>query len=188
MGSQIESVTKEVYARLAKHLDRGIPRLRNVIEGFPEANRKLKLPCISIDIQPTPYIPLQPYIWEQGGESDNKADIKYVVGEYEWPIQLDLWARTKEELHDLYEDFHVACNSQLPQVGLSLVLKEYHDIICSYTMTGMSFETNEVNAQRKEWRAIVTLEANCKAVIEKEEFIITEEPEVTLETPNEITE
>lgn len=184
--ARIESVTREVLEQLGKHLDDQIPELNQIIYDFPESNIKLKYPAISMLVTNDDYVNEMPYILKQGELSGYKKDIYYVLGQHNWSIQLDLWERSKEERHDLFERFMMGFNSSLPNPGLNLTLKNYHGISCSYTMTNYSLEDSEVSSQRKEWRAIINIVANCKSVLSKREYIITENPELTLDITDEI--
>lgn len=185
MAAKVESVTKEVLEALGAFLDDAIPDLRQILYDFPESNRNLQYPSASIFVVGSELQNLHPYVFSQGSVSNSKADVKWVIGQYDWSIQLDLWERTKEERHDLYEKLILAFNQTPPNTGVHLPLENYHNVVCSYTITNYSIEDSEASSQRKEWRATVDIVANCKAVVEKSEFII-EESEVTLETPDEI--
>ncbi len=183
-----ESVTKEILIALREHFDKYIPKLRTILLEFPESNQRLRLPALSIGISNVGHEPLFPYPFETGSVQDHQSEIKYVVGQYNWTLQLDLWAKTKEELHDLYEDFYQGFNNNVRLPGLSLELRDYYGIMCNYYIVGFSFANDEIGSQTKEWRATVDLEANCKAILRKSEYIITDTPELTFTTPREITE
>lgn len=182
-----ESVTEEVTAELGDYL-RNALQLRQVIEDFPDPNQSLSYPALSLSIIGADYQPETPYIHNQPSASNHKSDVKYVVGQYNWTIRLDFWERSKEERHDLYERFFQAFSPNLPRHGLSLTLKNYHDIICSYTQTNFSLGDSEEASQRREWRAQVDIVANCRAVLTKREYIVTQEPQLTLETVDQSQE
>lgn len=180
-------VTKEVQKALATYLLTAIPELEDVVDGFPEANINLKYPSISIATMPSVYTPLNPYIFSQPAAVSHQSNVKYVVGQYNWKLQLDLWESYKEKRHALHEKFMAAFHNNIPNTsGLVLTLSNYHGILCSYTMVRYAPDNSEAGSQRKEWRATIDLEANCKAVLTKQQYIITQEPELTLETPNNI--
>jgi len=175
--SSSESVTEAVLKALADHLETELTELSDVIDGFPESNVQLSYPALSIiDTGSTDYRPeMSPYPYndiEEGDIADHSAEVKYVIGQHNFNIQLDLWCRSKEERDDLFESFMKAFNSQFPRLGLNLVLTDYHGIYCSYSMNGYSTEDAEISSQRQEWRVKINILANCKAILGKEEFII----------------
>lgn len=178
-----ESVTEEIIKRLGNHLETEMTELAEVLDGFPEGNTLISYPALSIiEAGATKYIPeMSPYPYveiEDGDITDHKADVRYVVGQYDISFQLDLWCRSKEERDDLFEKFIQAFNSQFPRLGLTLTLTDYHNILCNYSMTGYTKEDSEISSQRQEWRVKINIVANCKAILEKEEPIV-EETEVT---------
>jgi hypothetical protein len=181
----ISSVTKEMTKRLAILLKAQMPALLDVIEDFPEPNEQLKYPCVSImSGSPTfrPQAPFERNVPEAPSLTNGSVKTKYVVGQYEWKLQLDLWCASKEQRHKLYEQFFNAFNSQWPTMGLSLTLSGYHDEICRYDLTGYKFDDSEAGSQRKEWRATMSVLADCEAVMERNEFVITR-TQITLTTP-----
>ncbi len=178
-----ESVTEEILKRLGNHLASNMPELEEVLDGFPEGNTSINFPSLSIieagtskftnEMSPYPYVEI-----EASDITDHKADVRYVVGQYDVSLQLDFWCRSKEERDDLFEKFIQAFNSQFPSLGLNLVLTDYHNVMCYYMMEGYSKEDSEISSQRQEWRVKINIVANCKAILEKEEPIV-EETEVT---------
>lgn len=183
---KIESISKEISHRLADYLDSQI-RFREVIEEWPEANRQLKFPCLSIIAGSPEFTPHSPYELKPvaAADSNNRADIKYLVGNYNFSIQLDIWCKSAEERHDMQQKVFDAFHSQNGKPGLSLNLRDYHDIICHYVLNGYDFQDSEESSQRKEWRLRCSVLGNCVAVYEKPEYIITQEPEVNLDVTEE---
>ncbi len=184
------SVTKDMLEALGSYLDTMIPELVQVLYQFPEANDVLKYPSLCITTTSTEHQNQMPYIYSMGAiptAAPIKTATKYVVGEYVFGLQLDLWASSKEQRHALYDKFYTGFNSQLPKAGLFLTLKNYHNVNCNYLITAVDYQDSDIDAQRKEWRAIIRVEANCVAVLAKDEFIITD-TDVTLETPDNIPE
>ena len=184
MPVKVESVTDEWERALGAHLEANIKGL-HTMAGFPEANQRLKYPMIAISTKTAPITNTYPEIHEIGAVTNNKALVKYVTGWYDFSIQLDIFERSKEERHDLYEKFYDAFNTNFPQSGLKLVLDNYHGIVCSYQMTRYAPDMNENRSKTKEWRAIVDIEGNCKAIRCKEEYIISQ-TETTLDVGTDI--
>lgn len=188
----VDSVTKEVIERLGNYLS---TKMGNIIvtHEFPSANQQLILPQMTIsDTGMADYEPvLNPYVLYQGALSSHKKDTQYVVGKYSFNLQIDLWCRNKEERNKYYQEFFKAINSQFPlNLGLSLNLTDYYNIVCRYNMTGFKKEDNEISSQTREWRVKINVTADCSAVLERSEYIMenlelhTEIPMETLETKN----
>jgi hypothetical protein len=125
-----------------------------------------------------------PVVYETGEIKNNRFHNKYQIGEYEFPLQVDIWARTKEERFRLEDEFLNAFSADFPIHGLSLVLERYHDVNCKYDMIDtFTYPDDEGSSQRREWRAKIDLVANCKAIHELDEFAM-----VTTEIESEIYE
>jgi hypothetical protein len=170
-------ITKELVRTLSRQLD-GIIKFGEVIEEWPDANRSLKLPCLTVLPQDPEYKRLQPWLYEAGTPVVNKATVKYIVGEFDWKIDLHIWAKSKDERADIQERMFQAFHSQDPIGGLSLSLEKYHNIIARYDYDGYSLADTEESSQRKEWRVIIRVTANCYAVSSQKQYLITQEPEL----------
>jgi hypothetical protein len=180
--TETDSASKEVVKRLALFLKQKMPELQEVLEDWPEPNIALKYPALSIFSGP-PVIhrhlqTVKKTIEEIDGE-DVKSSVKYVVGDYEWRMQLDIWSGSKPERHRLYESFYRAFNDQfvrdeMETLGISLRLENYHNIIARYNLVSFAFDDSEAGSQRKEWRTKIVVLVNCDAILEKEQFKIVE--------------
>lgn len=170
--------TKAVLSALSQHLLEKMPLLEKVLLQFPEANDELQYPCISLTIPGDMTLRSQfPEQFAQGDTAEHKAAVKYDVGDYSCDIQADLWCGSKQERHELYEELFRAFSAQLPIMGLTLPLTEYHGVLARYDLSVLSFPNDDESAsQRKEWRGIVRILAQFQAIREQDEFIITQEP------------
>jgi hypothetical protein len=172
--------TKSIIKNLGEHFAGAMTGLAQVVEGFPSANVALKYPLLSIDFKGAPrFVPCSPYIFEQGETNDDDEDsifsvVKWVVGQFETELQLDFWCRSKEERHQAFTELMSAMSKQMPVIGLSLPLVDYHGVIARFDLDTISYEDSEVSSQRKEWRLIVSCLAHCYAITETVENIITE--------------
>jgi len=178
----IESVTKELLERLGKHLQSNVGKLAQVIYEWPAANVALKYPSLSIITKGEPrYENLAPYVWEnEAPNASNKTAVKYVVGAYEWPLQLDLWTKSKEDRHEYYQKLFLAFNTNLDAPGINATMENYHDAIARYDFIGFQYQDDEISAQRTEWRVTMNVLAQCKAIVTKDEFaIITSQVSLT---------
>jgi hypothetical protein len=119
----------------------------------------------------------------QGTTLNHKAVAKYEVGSYDFSLQIDIWCGSKEERFRIYDDFFKAINRDVEVMGLSLQLKTYHNIYARYDLTGFNFDDGEQTSQLAEWRAILSVSANCKAILDKTQPIITQpiETQTTIE-------
>ena len=184
MTRSVESPTKEILEVLGGKID-DLVRLDEVFYEFPEGNRRLKYPSMSILSGSPTFTNQQRYIYDTGTVASNQAEVKYVIGQFELNLQLDLWCRTKEERHDKTQELIEALNSEDRTNGLSLVLEKYHGVIARYDFVGYSFDDEESESQRKEWRATLRVLAHCDAITARKQYII-DETEVTVELPDEI--
>ena len=171
-----ESITDIVLESLGAYLKSNISGLKQVIHGFPEPNLNMRFPSISVLSKRPIYNNVQPYEFSKGQVSGAKAKVKFVVGQYDWKLQVDLWERTREEVDDLYERFFLALNKDIPEsTGLVLTMDKYHGNTCEYTQTGVEPKTKSGESTRKQWRISVDLIANCMAIVEKDQYIITQQ-------------
>lgn len=160
-----ESVLEEVVKRLALHFKTQVPKLKAVLEDFPEPNEKLLYPCVSITTREPQFKPLSPYeILPIENPTHHLAEVKWVVGLYDFKLQVDLWTRNKEERMDLFDLLFNALNPQIQPMGLSLRLKDYYNIWCRYSLDAHRIADDETSSQRGEFRLQVDVLANCKAI------------------------
>jgi len=155
-------------------------------DEFPTANRRLQLPAVSIfaDLDFTPQANPIPVKKPDPGEPVNSKFItQWRVGDYDGIVQLDLWAGDKEERDDLTDALFNALNPNIKPMGLTLQMNEYFNVLCDYLYVGHKFEDTEISSQTGEWRTKFEILVTCKAVREREEFII-ESTELDLETAN----
>lgn len=170
-------VTKAIIKELGDHLQTNMRELKEVLLDWPDANRELKYPSLSIFTATPSSVPFIPYQLSTTDPKNNKVKTLNVVGQYEWNIQLDFWTGNKEERHVLFQSFVKAFNSQYikgerENAGLVLALKDYHGIFATYDQTNYSFDDSEAGSQRREWRVQVNILAETKQVLEREQFAI----------------
>jgi hypothetical protein len=169
----VESVTEEIVKRLGIHITKNCPSIKSVLEYFPEPNEKLVFPAVSITVGKPVFRALQPYEKDIGTITNNKADVEYVVGIYDIPIQLDLWTRNKQERDDEYELLFAALNPKIIPMGLALQLTNYYNQWCRYDVSGYENAEDEGSSQRGEWRVKVDLLSTCKAILKGKQFVMT---------------
>lgn len=169
-----ESITEIVPKVLAAYLKLNVPALQQVFDEFPASTQKINMPSVSVFASSdAKFRPLMPYVTSQGATGvDNKANVRWAVGIYDFNLQLDLWARNKEERDDVFDSLFNALNPNISPMGLVLPMMEYFNQLCDYLYVGHTFQDSEVRAQRDEWRVTFNLLVTCKAIRERSEFII----------------
>lgn len=190
-----ESISEVVPWQLGKYLKDSISGLKEFYDEFPNASVKLKMPSVSVIAKNTDFKPtMVPYYDKDIVPGDivaNKANVLWVVGQYDINIQLDIWAGSKEERDDLYDAVFNALNPKISPMGLTLKLDEYFQTLCDYLYVAHSFSDSAESAEKDEWRATLSLLATCKAIRDRKEFIITDTPtpaEIEAEPGSEISE
>lgn len=191
-------VTSAVLKGLAAELKARMPELKAVYDDFPTPNQNLSFPCASIFTREPDFMPSQPYVTKRetvaSGDQDYAAPgvdeiarkrITYTFGKYVFNLQLDLWTATKFERHQLYESLFQAFNSDTRASGIRLKLSDYFDQWAAFLITGFRMQDSEEGSQRGEWRVIVDVTCDIRAMAQKLEYpMVTIEN--TIETPNEI--
>lgn len=173
--TSIEHIGESVVKQLGIYLKDEIRYLKKVLDEFPSDNRRLEYPSISIITTDTRFRSMAPYISETTAPDVNhKILVKYVVGFYDIDLQLDLWARNKEERNDIFNLLFNALNPNINPMGVSLQLTDYYDQYCQYDFIGSSIEDNEQQAQRREWRIKIDILTNAKALLVKEKYAMTD--------------
>jgi hypothetical protein len=177
------ALSRALVAALAAHLRDEVTGIAKVYEEWPDRNQALSYPSISIISGEAAFTRCAPYLKEIGDVVDHEAETTYVVGDFTIPLQLDIWARYKPERDTFMQRVFAALQPSNGQ-GLCLQLAAYFDEWAGYMMQGQRYPDSGETVTLQEWRAIISLEATCRAVSTTTEYIITQEPELTLTTPN----
>lgn len=170
-----ESITEIVPKVLAAYLLKSVQGLKQAFDEFPASTQKIDMPSVSVFASSNAdFRPLMPYILpvDPAKIANHKSKVQWVVGIYDFNLQLDLWARNKEERDDIFDSLFNALNPKISPMGLVLPMEEYFNQLCDYLYIGHTFQDSEVRAQRDEWRVTLNLVVTCKAVRERSEFII----------------
>lgn len=180
MSSPVKEMTKALAARLGL-----IPGL-TVRDGFPAANLALVMPSLTITVGEPEFMNLQPYeITRTAPNVGNQTTVKRVVGQYDFRLQLDLWARSTTERDAFFELIFAKLNPDVEPMGLRLKLTAYHDEWVAFSLDKHQIVDDEAGAQRQEWRMRFDLLATCKAILSKDEFAMID-IENLLSTPDTI--
>lgn len=176
--SKNESITEIVPYSLGKYLKDKVPGIKEFYDEFPNASVSFKMPSVSVICKNTEFVPTAvPYKTRPVADGDilsNKASVLWVVGDYNFTIQLDLWTGSKEERDDLYDAVFNWLNPRISPMGLTLIMDEYFGSLCDYLYVGHTFSDSEESSQKDEWRATLNVLATCKALRDRKEFIITD--------------
>lgn len=177
-----------VKQSLCSYLEAEMPSIEQAIDDFPNPSENLVYPSATVFTSSPRYTSRDPYVASKGakivgGADDGKTPVRYVVGSYEFSLQVDLWTAYKAQRPDLYEEFFRAINKQMTPMGLSLPLTDYYGSIAHYHITGLAFIDTEGDSQRQDWRCKVDVICTVNHVFEKLEFVIE-----TIENNTTITE
>jgi hypothetical protein len=180
-------------AALVAHLSSECALLTGkVLDQWPEPNKALAMPSATVTWSGDVYTPLQPWVLSIADASEPDEDGNYtpsttkrVVGEHDFQIQIDIWARNKAERSRVMQQVFEALHPDPEVPGVRLQVEENHDLWSSYSLLHQKFDDSEASSQRQEWRAMLVLVAQCKAVIVNSEYrMITIENNLT--TPDTI--
>ncbi len=146
---------------LVSNFKANIAGITDVLEEFPNPNQDLNYPSISIitkgDVE---HVNWMPSVFKKPDNviDPNKADVVYIVGQYNFSLQVDLWTEYKPQRAEFFQKILDAFDKQFidseQPTGLSLVLDDYHGGIARYDQVGYNYLDNESESQRNEWRAI----------------------------------
>ena len=157
---------------LAAYLKTSVPSLKAVNKEWPDANVTVKYPSVTIMAGRTPLTnKMAEQIACTEPDEDGKVTATYVVGQYDYKIQLDLWCRTRPERETMLAAIIDAINAQSMDLsgknnplGLSLQLADYYDEWVHLDIDGHQDIDDEAGVQRQERRAKVDLLVNVRAI------------------------
>lgn len=185
----MSSPVPELLKQLKLHIQTNVPSLKAVHEEFPPANLALQYPCVSLHQSSVEHTNLDPYALDPDAvlvpDLQNKVTTKWVVGQYDLTIQVDVWARNKVERDLVSELVYAALNPLIRPRGLSLQLTDYHNIWARYDVAANVIDDSDASVQRQEWRQRIDILAHCKVISQGTDFaMITIENQLT--TPDTI--
>lgn len=159
---------------LIAYLVTEIPTLLKIYDDFPNPSEVLSMPCATVFTGSPSYASISPYITSQdsAGVGAHSAPVRYVVGSYEFPLQIDLWVPYKIQRTDFYDKLFNAINKVVNPMGLFLPLTDYYGEIAEIHITGFKYIEDEASAQRKEYRVKVDLRATVNHVVQKTENLM----------------
>ena len=182
--------SRSILKTLIAHLESDMPSLVDAHDEFPNANKKLVMPCATVFSKSPKYTPVMPYVISKGtviasGPDSDKLPVQRVMGQFEFKLQLDLWTTSKPERARLEQELMAAFSQNTAVTGLALQMVDYYDQWVRYDIVGFDNSDSEASSQRQEWRTKVDIIACCDQIVEANEFVI-ETIENTLTTPDAI--
>lgn len=183
--AETNSITEVILQTLGVYINNRI-RFASVIYGWPSYSDPLSLPAMSlkaagdVTFQPSPSQPVKVQ-----SPNSTTSKVLYHVGDYIFPLQVDIWTRTKSERHDVYAKLFTVFHGQtdIIQSCLHLDMPEYHAQTVTYHLQDHSYLNDEDAAIRGEWRLMFDVMADCPAIFEDEKVpITTQKPEAVLTT------
>jgi len=180
--SRNESLTEVIPKALGQYLLANVEGLKEFYAEFPAAHRQFLTPSVSIIVSSDEFRPLAhkesqtptfaPAPPTPDGVNQVEQRVNWVIGIQDYTLQVDVWARNKEERDDLVDSVFNALNPDVRVSGLRLELDEYFDQICDYLYISRRNNDGAERAQEDEWRSTMELLATCKTVQTRKEFVI----------------
>ena len=170
MANSIHAV-QAVLNEFAIYLLAEIPEL-GVLKEWPNANQTLNYPMVSLVSGKAQLMnrPLEQIALTEPDE-DGKVTATYVVGQYDYKLQADIWAGNKAERDVYLGKFLDAVNKEAMDstgkdnpMGLSLKLPSYFDIIARLDVDSHEYQDDMQAAQRQERRVRVDILVNVRAI------------------------
>jgi hypothetical protein len=182
---------RAIAEALAADIAAKVPALVQVLPEWPEANQLLNMPAATIETQQPLYERCAPYLLSLGSVANNQATSLYIVGEYTLQMQLDIWTKYKVQRGALYEAVFQALQPSGSgwrggNAGYTLQLAAYYNEWTNFTLKGYKFMDQGDSIREKTWRAVLQLEASCRAVGTNTDYVITQPPVLTFDTPDNI--
>jgi hypothetical protein len=181
---EINDPVEEGITALQDYLRVSLPILNQIIDDFPLPNEDLNYPALSVSHDAAQgYTTLTPYEEALDPEvsTNNTGQTLWIVGQWDFSVQLDFWARNKVERDLLFSRFFSAFNPQIEPMGLSLKLGRYYNLWARYDLKGYQHKDDEAASQRQEWRTMVTLNVHVKHALTQNQFRVTQPVVLNLE-------
>lgn len=185
----MKPITQAVLEQIRAKLKADIPELQEVFIDFPPPNAKLKFPSVSIFINEPNFAALQSYLFSKDSipQPDGKTSVKYVYGSWDFSIQLDVWCKDKFQRFEMQQKVVEAVAWSEGRSGISLQLPDYYNSFINLELQGATSVTTGDESQTGEWRSIIKLIGNARAIREAFEHIV-QNVEYNFETPAQIEE
>lgn len=150
----MSSFSQSCLEAIAIHLETNCDNLRASLVGFPPPNLRLKLPSATSYFSNLDFTPnTNNYLIKSisRDESEKTEMNLYSIGNYEGEIKLDLWANSRQELDDIYEEVFLCLNPNA-KTGVDLELVDYHQRRANYLFNGVEDLSDEESSREDNWR------------------------------------
>jgi hypothetical protein len=159
------------------YFQRAMPELNHIIQDFPNPNDDLIFPGLSLTHQVgagsfTNFQPTEESV-SSPPKPDKTVDVVYVVGQWDFKVQLDFWCSSEPERNRIFSKAKDVLNPDINPMGLRLQMPNYHGAWASFTLDGFDHNDGEQASQRGEWRVIVMLLVTCPEIREAKSIAIT---------------
>lgn len=155
---------------LSEYLKPKMPEIVTLIQDFPSANISLKYPAMTFSHNtPDPVFTPQspPYEFSRGlPDANGKTLIQLVKGQWDFSIQVDMWARNKPERDKLFAHFFSVFNNMENPAGLSLQVKKHFNTWARYDLDHFKHFDDGETSQQGIWRTMLTVLVNLKHIVE----------------------
>lgn len=165
-------ILDSVQNALAAYLKANCPSITQVLTEWPSANVPLQMPSLSILTTARDIENYSPELVSTDEVTDTSVTSLYSVGQQEFDLQIDIWARSKPERARLFDEFFRAMNPDTEVNGLRLQMADYFDSYSQFLVTKCNYQDAQLPAQTQEWRAIVTAKASAGIILTRTEFIM----------------
>jgi hypothetical protein len=169
---------------LAAYIRTQVPTLVQVLEEFPTQNLALKWPSLTVTHDSPKFTNEMPYdIFSTEPVSEDAPAIgtTFVVGQWDYKVQLDIWSRSVPERDKMFKLVFAALNPLVSPMGLSLPLADYFGLFSRFDVDSFDHVDAEQGSQRGEWRTRISLLASLKEAITQNGFAITKPIETQIE-------
>jgi len=168
--TSVWSLAQYLEAELSNSPSRPI----QILHGWPEPDKKLKMPTIAVSMMGDAEIRshdarFQRYS-EIAGDGINVKAI-YTVGAIEMQIVADIWESSKSGVGAAFSRFKNAINKAQRQnvdnsKGLTLELQGYYGTLARYDIVRYNYIEGEAESQRREHRIKVVLTCHFNEIME----------------------
>lgn len=163
-SSTLKSPVDVSVDAFAKFIEKCLPEVAQVIQDFPTPNQQLKYPTITVTHSEKPgFTNEMPYEHCLSGDASKAATtVVWITGQWDYSLQLDIWARSVPERDAVFQRLFNALNAQINPMGLSIKLEDYFGLYGRFEIDGFSHADGEQQSQRGEWRTKVSILASVK--------------------------
>lgn len=165
---------KSILEALGNSICEYVEEIKKTDFQWPDPQSQMDMPCLSILAVGTPALSRRiPEAISSTALDNGKYLNKYITGQWEHKIQVDLWCEYKEQREVLINRIVDFFDKQFIEEGKPTGVRlAVGDIIASYILTGYNYMDSEESAKTSEWRIKFDVVCDSPRVVEKEEFVM----------------